>query len=157
MHTVIQIAMGWTDIHLHQFVAGSGFARTLYGVPDPDSEDMGSEILNEKRFAVADLAPAARRKFSYEYDFGDGWEHDVLVEKVLPPDATLKHPVCLAGANACPPEDCGGIWGYYDLIAILSDPNHPEHEERKEWIGGGIDPAEFELDEVNARLKGLKA
>jgi hypothetical protein len=157
LHNVIQIAMGWTDSHLHQFVAGSGFARTTYGRPDPEFADMGSETLNEKRFTVADLAPAARRKFSYEYDFGDSWEHEVVVEKVLPPDPALKHPACLAGANACPPEDCGGLWGYYNLLEILADPKHPEHEEMKEWIGGGCDPPEFDLDVVNAALKRLKA
>ena len=86
LHNVIQIAMGWTDSHLHQFIAGSGFARTFYGRPDPEFADMGSEMLNEKRFTVADLAPAAKRKFIYEYDFGDSWKHEVCVEKVLPPD-----------------------------------------------------------------------
>ena len=157
LHQVIQIAMGWTNSHLHQFSAGSGFALTFYGTPDPECAGMGSQTLNEKRYTIADLAPAARRKFGYEYDFGDSWEHQVAVEKVLPPDAAFKHPVCLAGANACPPEDCGGIWGYYDLIAILADPKHPEHEERKEWMGGEIDPAAFDLDQVNIWLKELKA
>jgi len=86
----------------------------LYGVPDREKDDFGTETLNEKRYTVADLAPVAKRKFIYEYDFGDSWEHEVLVEQVLPPDADFKHPVCLAGANASPPEDCGGIPGYYD-------------------------------------------
>jgi len=157
LHAVIQIVMGWTNSHLHQFSAGSGFALTLYGTPDPEFADMGSEMLNEERYTIADLAPAARRKFGYEYDFGDSWEHQAAVEKVLPPDAAFKHPVCLAGANACPPEDCGGLWGYYNLLGILADPKHPEHEEMKEWIGGGFDPAQFDLDGVNARLKHLKA
>jgi hypothetical protein len=157
LHTVIQSAMGWMNCHLHQFSAGSGFALTFFGTPDPDYADMGSETLNEKRYTIADLAPAARRKFGYEYDFGDSWEHQVAVEKVLPPDAAFRHPVCLAGANACPPEDCGGIPGYYDLLGILADPGHPEHEEMKEWIGGEFDPARFDLDRVNAVLKRLKA
>ena len=157
LHTVIQIAMGWTGEHLHQFVGGSAIGRTFYGRPDPESADMGSEILNEKRYAVGDLAPAVRRKFTYEYDFGDSWEHQVAVEKVLPPDVAFKHPVCLAGANACPPEDCGGIWGYYNLLEILADPKHPEHEEMKDWMGGEFNPAEFDSDAVNAALKRLKA
>jgi hypothetical protein len=157
LHTVIQIVMGWTNSHLHQFSAGSGFALTYYGTPDPECDAMGSQTLNEKRYTIADLAPAARRKFGYEYDFGDSWEHQITVEKVVPPDAAFKHPVCLAGANACPPEDCGGLGGYYNLIAILSDPKHPEHEETKGWLGGGVDPAEFDLDGVNAVLKRLKA
>jgi hypothetical protein len=157
LHNVIQIAMGWTDSHLHQFMAGAGFARTYYGKPDPEFADMGSGTLNEKRYTVADLAPAAKRKFAYEYDFGDGWLHDVVAEKILPPDASFKHPVCLAGANACPPEDCGGIGGYYNLLEIMADPKHPEHAEMKEWIGGELNAADFNLEGINLVLKQLKA
>jgi hypothetical protein len=157
LHNVIQIAMGWTDSHLHQFMGGSGFARTFYGRPDPEFADMGCEMLNEKRYTVGDLAPAAKRKFIYEYDFGDSWQHEVVAEKILPPDAAFKHPVCLAGANACPPEDCGGIGGYYNLLEILADPKHPEHTDMKEWIGGKFDATEFSRQGVNALLHRLKA
>ena len=157
LHDVIQIAMGWTNSHLHQFIAGSGFARTYYGKLDPEFSDMGSEMLNERRYTVADLAPAPKGKFIYEYDFGDGWKHDVVAEKTLPPDPAFKHPVCLAGANACPPEDCGGIGGYCNLLEILADPKHPEHADMKEWIGGELDAEEFSLEGVNAVLKRLKA
>jgi hypothetical protein len=157
LHNVIQIAMGWADSHMHQFIAGAGFRVTYYGKPDPEFTGMGSEMLNEKRYTAADLAPAARRKFTYEYDFGDGWQHEVLVEKILPPDVSFKHPVCLAGANACPPEDCGGIGGYHDLLEILADPKHPEHTNMKEWVGGELDATEFDLNGVNAMLKRLKA
>ena len=153
LHRVIQTAMGWSDCHLHQFVVG----RVFYGVPDRERDDFGTETLNEKRYTVADLAPVAKRKFIYEYDFGDSWEHEVLVEQVLPPDADFKHPVCLAGANASPPEDCGGIPGYYDLLAALADPKHEQHEEMKEWVGGGWDAKQFSLEATNARLKRLKA
>jgi hypothetical protein len=151
-HDVIQQAMGWTNSHLHQFIIG----RTFYGVPDPGFPGMGSETLNEKRYTIADLAPAARKKFMYEYDFGDGWCHELLVEKVLPPDAAFKHPVCLAGAKACPPEDCGGIYGYYDMLAALANPRHPSHEELTEWIGDEWDPEWFDLNQINAALKRIK-
>ena len=157
LHNVIQMVMGWTNSHLHQFIAGSGFARTFYGKPDPEVAEMGSETLNEKRYRIADLAPAAKRKFIYEYDFGDGWQHDVVAEKILPHDSAFKHPVCLAGENACPPEDCGGIGGYDNLLEIMADPKHPEHAEMKEWLGGGLDVAGFSMDGVNAVLKRLKA
>ena len=157
LHTVIQIAMGWTNSHLHQFSASPGFALTFYGTPDPECAGMGSEALNEKRHTVADVAPAAKRKFGYEYDFGDSWEHQIAVERILPPDPAFKHPVCLAGANACPPEDCGGIWGYYNLLGILADPKHPEHEEMKGWMGGEYDPAAFDLNSINSVLKQIKA
>jgi len=157
LHNIIQIAMGWTDSHLHQFIAGSGFARTYYGRPDPEFADMGSGILNEKRYTVADLAPTARRKFIYEYDFGDGWQHDVAAEKILPPDSAFKHPVCLGGANACPPEDCGGMGGYYNLLEILADPKHPEHDDMKDWIGGSLNASAFSVRGVNLDFKRLKA
>jgi hypothetical protein len=150
LHDVIQIAMGWTDSHLHQFVLG----RTFYGEPDPGG--FGTETLNEKRYTVADLAPAAKSKFIYEYDFGDNWQHEVKVEKILPPDADYKRPLCLAGENASPPEDCGGIGGYYNLLEALAEPKHPEHEDLKDWIGGDWDAARFDLDEVNAALKRIK-
>ena len=153
LHHVIQIAMGWTNSHLHQFVLG----RTYYGVPDPESDSFGPEMLNEKRHTVADLAPAPKKKFLYEYDFGDSWQHEVLVEKVLAPDATLKHPVCLAGANACPPEDCGGIPGYYDLLEAMADPQHERHEEMKEWLGGDWEASSFDVEETNLGLKRIKA
>lgn len=80
LHDVIQIVMGWTNSHLHQFILG----RSFYGEPDPEFADLGTQTLNEKRYTVADLAPAAKTKFIYEYDFGDGWQHEVKVEKVLP-------------------------------------------------------------------------
>jgi hypothetical protein len=153
LHRVIQTAMGWSDCHLHQFVVG----RVFYGVPDRERDDFGTETLNEKHYTVADLAPMPKKKFIYEYDFGDSWEHEILVEKALPPDAAFKHPVCLAGANASPPEDCGGIPGYYDLLAALADPKHEQHEEMKEWVGGAWDATRFSLEDANAGLKRIKA
>lgn len=153
LHGVIQTVMGWTNSHLHQFILG----HTYYGKPDLEFADMGSETLNEKKFTVADLAPAAKKKFIYEYDFGDGWEHNIVVEKTLPADPAFKHPLCLGGANACPPEDCGGMGGYYDLLEALAIPTHPQHEEMMEWLGSGFDPAEFDLNGRNALLHRLKA
>ena len=154
LHNVIQLVMPWTNSHMHQFILG----RTFYGKPDPEFAGMGmSETLNENQYTVADLAPAAKKKFIYEYDFGDGWQHEVVLEKVLPPDAGFKHPACLAGANACPPDDCGGIPGYYQLLETLADPKHPEHADMKDWIGGEWDMAHFDLDGTNDDLKRLKA
>jgi len=148
LHHILQDTMGWYDSHLHQFAVG----RTLYGVPDPDF-DFGPETLNEKSFMLGQLAPKAKSKLSYEYDFGDGWEHELLVEKVLPTDPELRYPVCVAGARACPPEDCGGVWGYADLLETIKDPNNPEHAEMLEWLGGEFDPEAFDVDAINRRLK----
>ena len=153
LHQVMQLVMGWTNSHLHQFVAG----RACYGVLDPEMGDVDDETLDEGDFVVADLASAAKTGFIYEYDFGDGWRHEVRVEKVLPPDAGFKHPICMGGANACPPEDCGGMQGYYGLLEALGNPKHPEHEDLTEWIGGPFDAGEFDLAGTNRRLRSLSA
>jgi len=145
-HQVIQIVMGWTDSHLHQFRVG----RVYYGTPDPHSDFM--EILDERRYKLNQLLRQEKESLIYEYDFGDSWEHKITLEKILPGDPAATLPCCIKGKGACPPEDVGGIPGYYGFIAALGDPTHPEHEEYKEWIGGDFDPQAFEVDEVNALL-----
>jgi hypothetical protein len=94
-------------------------------------------------------------KFLYEYDFGDSWDHELRIEKVLPCEAGKRYPVCLTGRRACPPEDCGGIWGYASFLDAIHDPQHPEHEEMLEWISGEFEPEAFDLDEVNRELQRL--
>lgn len=154
LHKVFQRVMPWTDSHLHQFVAGEKF----YGVPDREyMDDLGPKTLNEIRYTLADIAPEPKSVFTYEYDFGDGWEHIVVVEKVLPPDSAFKQVVCLAGENACPPEDCGGIDGYFNLLNILADPKDEEHKSMKEWLGVEWDAKRFDLNKANANLKRIKA
>lgn len=157
LHQVIQIAMGWDDDHMHQFVVGSGFDRVSYGRPEPQFAGFGTRRLDARRYSVSDLAPAAKRKFYYEYDFGDGWLHEVVAEKILPPDPAFKHPVCLAGARACPPEDCGGVGGFYNLLSIAADPKDPDHEEMRDWIGEDYDPEQFSAVEANRSLARLEA
>ncbi len=148
LHEVLQTTMGWLGGHLHQFVADD----VQYGVPN---DEWGVEVQDERRVTLADVAPTAGDRLLYEYDFGDGWEHDLLVEKVLEPEPGATYPVCLKGRRACPPEDVGGIWGYAEFLQILTDPDHPEYEERLEWIGGEFDPEEFDVEDVNAALAGL--
>ena len=157
LHQVIQIAMGWDDDHMHQFVVGSGVDRVSYGRPDPQFAGFGVARLDERRYSVSDLAPASKCKFVYEYDFGDGWMHDVVAEKILPPDPAFGRPVCLAGARACPPEDCGGIGGFYDLLSVAADPQHPEHEEMRDWLGEDYDPEDFSADQVNRNFARFSA
>ncbi|WP_295387782.1 plasmid pRiA4b ORF-3 family protein [uncultured Thiodictyon sp.] len=145
-HDIIQIVMGWTDSHLHQFRAG----ETYYGIPDPNIDFM--ETLDERRYKLNHLLKKEKESIRYEYDFGDSWDHKITLEKVLPfdPAATLPH--CIKGKGACPPEDVGGIFGYYDFIAAVSDPTHPDHADRTEWVGGDFDPDLYNIDEVNALL-----
>jgi hypothetical protein len=155
LHDVIQIVMGWDDDHPHQFIGGSG--DTYEGAPNFASDLSGAETSGNTDVMVADLVSRPKQKLTYEYDFGDCWEHDIVLEKILPPDGSFKHPVCLDGANACPPEDCGGIHGYYHLLQIMADSKHPEYPEMKEWLGGKFDATKFNLARVNTALKRIKA
>ncbi len=149
LHRILQVVMGWTDSHLHQFIVGG----TFYGEPDPDF-DMDTK--NERTAKLRQIAPGEKSRFIYEYDFGDSWEHDILVEKILPPEQGVRYPVCLTGKRACPPEDCGGIWGYAQLLETLQNPDDPEHEDMLEWVGGEFDPEAFDLDEINQGLKHIR-
>jgi len=148
LHRILQCVMGWEGSHLYQFVIGG----VAYGDPgmvgEWDIEDARTVILEA-------LVRGEKFKFLYEYDFGDSWEHELLVEKLLPLDEGKRYPVCLTGKRACPPEDCGGVWGYASFLEALHDPEHPEHEEMLEWIGGEFDPEVFNLDEVNVELQRL--
>ncbi len=146
LHDIIQIAMGWTDTHLHQFIAN----ESRYGVPDPDWDD---GTVPESGVRIGSLLKKPKDHIVYEYDFGDGWEHRLEVEKVLPftPESII--PACIAGKNCCPPEDVGGVWGYSDFLEAYKDNEHTEHENMKKWIGGFFDPTEFDLDEINQVLR----
>ena len=150
---IILEAMGWYNSHLHQFIVG----QTFYSLPDPDGY---METLDERKYTLAQILPAEKSKCFFEYDFGDGWNHELLVEKIFQPEPKLKYPRCTAGKMACPPEDCGGVWGYMDMVEILKDPEHDEHDTYVEWLGlesgEDFDPKEFSVEEVNERLQGKK-
>jgi hypothetical protein len=151
LHYIIQAAMGWWDEHLHQFIVGGMF----YGLPIPEYGD-DPELRDERRVKLSQIVAGAGFKLRYEYDFGDDWMHEVLVEKILPPEPGQSYPVCIKGRRACPPEDVGGMWGYADFLEAIRDPEHPEHEEYVEWIGDDFDSEAFDLEAVNAALKALR-
>ena len=151
LHRVLQITMGWYDSHLHQFRA----RKTYYGVPDRD-EFNELNLKDESKTQLGRVLTKPKQKLIYEYDFGDGWEHEILLEKVLTPESGVRYPRCIGGARACPPEDCGGVGGYANFLAAIRDPNHEEHDEYLDWIGGEFDPGEFELDEFDTALRYLK-
>jgi hypothetical protein len=146
-HFILQRIMGWTDCHLHQFVAKGRY----YGVPDPE---FSPPRKNERKVLLSQVLRKPKDRLVYEYDFGDGWEHNVVLEKVLEPEAGAKYPYMMAGKRACPPEDCGGVFGYYHLLEVLADPRHPEHEELADWVGGSFDPEAFDLGEINRSFHG---
>lgn len=149
LHQVIQLAMGWTDSHLHQFIINGQY----YGIPS--SEDW-EPMIDERRYSLSKIASAPKYKFVYEYDFGDSWEHQILVEAIVPAEAGVKYPVCIKGKRACPPEDIGGVWGYDEFLAAIADPSHSEHEMYAEWIGEDFDPEEFDIDQINDELRRVK-
>jgi len=147
LHDAIQYSMGWSNYHLHQFEKDG----VLYGVPDDDFGD-DFDLEDENQYRLSDLLQFEKDFLIYEYDFGDGWRHKVTLEKILPFDSSSKVAKCIKGKMACPPEDCGGIWGYENLLLSIKDPTHEEHEEMLDWLGGDFDPEYFSLTETNERL-----
>ncbi len=150
LHYVLQTVMGWDNYHLHEFQIGD------IRYSDPEFEEYG-ELCTEDEgdYALDEVIQRENMKFRYVYDFGDGWQHEITVEKIIPADELdpedLSKPVCLKGKRACPPEDCGGVWGYTRLLTVLNDPEDPEHEELKEWAGP-FDPEAFDLIKINREL-----
>lgn len=150
LHAVIQDAMGWWNSHLHEFDIGG----LRYGMIDPDWDD-DPELINEARKKLLNVL-GNRRTFRYLYDFGDSWLHRITLEKQLPLIKPQRYAVCMAGENACPPEDVGGAPGYFEFVEVISDPSHEEHESMLTWCGGQFDPRFFDIDATNERLKRIK-
>jgi hypothetical protein len=153
LHNVLQDAMGWQDCHMHEFCAG----RRRIGQPDPEDRFMGvPSVENERAVHLSDVLSRVRAKITYTYDFGDSWEHGIMLEKHLPADPGSTYPVCIGGERACPPEDCGGIPGFYDLLDALADPANERHEELLDWLEDDYDPDAFSIDDVNRMLTPLR-
>ena len=148
LHDILQAAMGWTNSHLHSFTIGN----QLYGM---HFDDFPEDEVDEKGVTVLQ-AIGGHGRFSYEYDFGDSWGHEVVVEAAIRSPRALKFAVCLDGQNACPPEDCGGVSGYAELLAVLADPDHEDHDHLLQWVGGSFDPTEFDLVAANVALQQLR-
>jgi hypothetical protein len=144
LHEIIQVSMGWEFDHLYSFAVGG----TEYG----DTEMSESDMKNDRRAKLSRLVPGEKFKFRYTYDFGDNWEHEVLVERILPPEPGRRYPICVEGQRACPPEDVGGVWGYMDLVEAIRNPRHKGRERVLEWLGEDFDPEAFDTGTVNERL-----
>jgi hypothetical protein len=153
LHVILQWAMGWTNSHLHEYE----IARQRYGLPSDEDDWPGAQPLNdERRVRLKPLIESGLRRFTYQYDFGDNWEHVIKVEDLVAPTSGTPPIVCLAGANACPPEDVGGYPGYAEFLEVLADPTHEEHTSMLIWAGGAFDPKAFDLAEINRRLATIK-
>jgi hypothetical protein len=180
LHYVIQLVMGWENSHLHQFESpgpgettlktGRSRRTSLRFVPTTDPlgepfdllmEDADEDTKSEEEAFLDAVAPAAKYHFLYTYDMGDNWEHDILVEKILPAAPEGVYPFCIDGERNHPLEDSGGIWGYESLLAVLADPSHEDHKEMKSWLREvfGVrawDGDAFDLAKINKRLKPLQ-
>jgi hypothetical protein len=154
LHDVIQISMGWEDCHLHDFEIGKQqFGDpSQWGGPDPWGEEVG----DEGEVKLSRLFGQGVKKLRYVYDMGDNWEHTIQLEKTKAPEPGVRYPRCVAGARACPPEDCGGPWGYADFVDAVQNPKNPQHEDMVEWVGGDFDPEEFDPQAVNEALSGVR-
>jgi hypothetical protein len=148
LHQVIQISMGWTNSHLHLFDVDGG----LYSLPEFELDDWNEPVSNERRVRLTALNWKAKKQIRYDYDFGDCWRHEVVLEKLRPIEEGIRYPKCIDGARACPPEDVGGLPGYDYFLEALNDPINEDHESMLMWVGGSFNPEFFSIDEVNAKL-----
>jgi len=149
LHVAIQDAIGWYDSHFHVFRLADLRRGSLVEVGIPDDEyEVGQRTLPGWEIPIEEYLHHVFPAAVYEYDFGDGWIHVVQLEARLPARKGRSYPVCLAGEGKCPPEDCGGIGGYEELLAAIADPEHPEHDSLLEWVGGSYDPEEFKASDV---------
>lgn len=146
LHEVLQAAFGWRDYHLHEFEIDG----VRYGTDD--GEASGPSQKSERRARLGAVTEEATT-FEYVYDFGDNWQHSLVVEKIVAAVPSVTYPACIAGSRACPPEDCGGVWGYADFLTSISDPAHPEHDSMLDWVGGAYDPENFDPSDFAHRLR----
>lgn len=147
LHSTLQTVMGWAGSHLHQFVLPrQKFSDASYRV--------GTKVANENRTTLGELIWASGARLLYEYDFGDGWQHELVLEEVLLGDESFQQ-MCVAGKRCCPPEDCGGPQGFAELLEALGDANHPDHEEVCEWLGDFV-PESFSVEDINRKLRRRK-
>ncbi len=149
LHIAIQDAMGWWDSHLHEFDVHnpSSGGQERIGIPVEDY-DSGDEVIPGWNRNISQYFSLENPKAGYVYDFGDDWEHTLTLEKILPREKGRQYPVCVKGKRACPPEDCGGIWGYQELLEIIADPEHEEYDEMMEWVGEAFDPEAFDAKSI---------
>ena len=145
LHCVLQAAFGWWDYHLHEF----DIAGVRYGIDDGEGWEPPKD---ERRARLGRLAPIGS-SFTYTYDFGDDWRHKVAVGQVTRADPSVAYPACSGGRRARPPEDCGGVSGYENLLAVLADPGDEEHASMLEWVGGAFDPEAFDPADFAENMK----
>ena len=151
LHLIIQTVMGWENDHLYEFENKD----YRIGIEPEDAFFTDGDLISADSITIKDVLLKKKSIIIYNYDFGDSWEHKIIVEDILK-DEILLNPICIAGAMSCPPEDCGGIWGYINLLEIIKDKKHPERDDMLEWLGGDFDPNYFNLEKLNKTLSKFK-
>lgn len=152
LHLILQATMGWTNSHLYRFEIG---ARE-YAEPNPENDFYELPFRSSTRARLGSLVTQPGTRFIYEYDFGDSWIHELVLERILKHETGKRYPVCLAGDRACPPEDCGGTQGYAELLEIIGNPEHEEYLDTMTWVGGHFDPGVFDITTVNRELETMR-
>jgi len=149
-HVAIQDVMGWYDSHLHEFeiVNPLSGTKTIIGIPNEDEDFANYKTLPGWKQKISDYFLKENQSTNYIYDFGDNWEHEITLEKILPKENNITYPLCIKGERACPPEDCGGSYGYENFLEIIRNPDDEQHERMIEWIGGKFDSEYFDPKEV---------
>lgn len=160
LHHYLQWIMGWTDTHAHEFETGHGVVAPDWWIAEIGQDSGTTRYRDERRVSVAAIVSelGVRGEFEYRYDMGDGWQHRIIIEAVPPiwSSHALPLPACLAGENACPPDDVGGPHGYGMFLEGIADTGHEEHDDLLRWIGGVFDPKGFDLNRLNRDWKGSK-
>lgn len=148
LHRIIQTSMGWSNSHLHQFMKD----KLIFALPSKDDYAV-PVIIDYRTVKTSALFKDPKDRMVYEYDFGDSWEHDIVLEKILRKDPKVKYPICIAGKMNCPPEDSGGVWGYAEMLKILKNRRHQEYQMYIDWLGGKFDPQRFDIQMINKQLQ----
>jgi hypothetical protein len=149
LHDILQIVLGWEDSHLHEFRAG----KLILGMKEVDELDARENLQDENEWSLNEVLETGVTEFEYLYDFGDGWTHRIIVEPATRGGEPGPSPLCLAGENACPPEDVGGPHRYAEFLSAMVDPLHEQHRDLLRWIGGVWDPRGFDLNRANRDLR----
>jgi len=148
LHDAIQISMGWTFSHLFEFTVGD----RKYGEPDPYAP-AGSQAFHARNLKLSAIVDRNIKNFSYIYDFGDHWEHEILIEKQIVADSSQRYPVFVHGEGRCPPEDVGGIDGFEEFLSAIKDPSHEDYQHYQDWVGENYDPNTIDLEGINQGME----
>ncbi len=148
LHVAIQNSMGWTDSHLHNFEIINPKSRKKEEIGIPAEEWDDREVLPGWEHKIVEYFNDKHKRANYIYDFGDNWNHSIVLEKIMPREPKVKYPICIGGERACPPEDCGGIWGYEEFIEAIMDPENEHYQEYIEWADGDFKPEYFDAKNV---------